>query len=1188
MPLYPNGIDSYFSIPQLPGSSDTEITINNVLDATIAVEKELGIRPKGVYSDVATRLAILESRVGPGPLSGGGSIDINTQTAGILTNTKGGTGLDTIGSADTVLTSTGLGLFYKLLTNINISATAAIAGTKISPNFGSQLIQSTGDIQINSVILTASGPTITKGTGVPATSPPDGSIFLRTDGGTSTTAVYARQSGVWSAIGGGAPSGSAGGDLDGTYPNPTVKSLTGTSGVVTGPTTAITIGTNPATAGDLRLKSAFTIQSRNAANSANILVLSTDSSNRPILGDTAAGAWLRLGPTGDTDYSAGTGEMRFNAGTGQEFHFNLNGLNKVRIGNEYIRFGTTPATTGFVRLPSTGSIVFRNSGNLADVLALSTTSGDTISIGENTNATWVALRAYSGGAIYSQLGGFDKFVVDTNKATLFNIPLVIGDAVTGANAAATGDLRVRNATNILAYRNAANTADMIAVATSNLNDLYIGASSTGTNLVNSTNLDGASAIRLKLSNANKLIVDASGITIVNSVPLFVGSTDTATAGDIRLRNASSVYVRNAANTANLTVWETGSDNNLYLGNDIIGNTPFPGIRIYSTTAGNIFFGNGSNTKLALNSDGATLWNDHPIIFGNSGLNPAASGKIRMPSAAGNILAWRNAGNTADHTALAKSAAGILYIGREASGTANQATDVLINASISAGFQIGTTDIFYVESTRVNISDGIPLRVGITNVASAGDLRTRNAFQMRTRNVANSNDLALITTDSNNDLYIGTDTSFAAANQFSNIRLYATATSGSVLMGEGGSTRLRLNSSGVTVYQDNDPLIFGNSATATTGTIRLRNGNSIYGRNSANTADYLMLHNTSDLLFVGATTNNGTIVQTASTGLVYLRVGANDHAEMSSTVSTFRIGATEKFRIDANGFTAADPATNGGRLTLTTAVPVTTTNVASATTVYWTPYNSRAIALFDGTRWITIQSAEVSIALGTLVSGKNYDVFGYLSGSALALELSAAWTSDVARADALTRQDGVLVKSAAATRRYLGTFRTTSTTQTQDTTEQRFLYNQYNRVAREMKIVEATDSWTYINPNSVWRAANNLSSNAFEYVVGDTSQLNVVVKGHGHPNSSGSAVIAVGVGIDSTTTNSAQVYGDNAFNNGSGLTGGATSAFYNGQTTTGYHKITWLETGETATITYTFFGDSGKTIQSLGMVGRVMA
>lgn len=88
------------------------------------------------------------------------------------------------------------------LVDADVNASAAIAGSKVSPNWGSQNATTTGTTQAASFILGASGPTITTGTGVPATSPPNGSIFLRTDG-TGTTGIYTRQGAAWSAVGGG-------------------------------------------------------------------------------------------------------------------------------------------------------------------------------------------------------------------------------------------------------------------------------------------------------------------------------------------------------------------------------------------------------------------------------------------------------------------------------------------------------------------------------------------------------------------------------------------------------------------------------------------------------------------------------------------------------------------------------------------------------------------------------------------------------------------------------------------------------------------------------------------------------------------------------------------------------------------------------------------------------------------------
>ena len=68
-----------------------------------------------------------------------------------------------------------------------------------------KITRSTGRVRIVAagtaagIELGSSGPTITVGTGAPPHSPPDGSIYLRTDG-TATTTLYVRAGGAWSAL----------------------------------------------------------------------------------------------------------------------------------------------------------------------------------------------------------------------------------------------------------------------------------------------------------------------------------------------------------------------------------------------------------------------------------------------------------------------------------------------------------------------------------------------------------------------------------------------------------------------------------------------------------------------------------------------------------------------------------------------------------------------------------------------------------------------------------------------------------------------------------------------------------------------------------------------------------------------------------------------------------------------------
>jgi hypothetical protein len=144
--------------------------------------------------------------------------------------------------------------------------------------------------------------------------------------------------------------------------------------------------------------------------------------------------------------------------------------------------------------------------------------------------------------------------------------------------------------------------------------------------------------------------------------------------------------------------------------------------------------------------------------------------------------------------------------------------------------------------------------------------------------------------------------------------------------------------------------------------------------------------------------------------------------------------------------ASSAAPPGGRLTLTSGLPVTTSDVTGATTVYYTPYVNNVICLWDGKLWMPTIFAEVSLALGTLTSGLPYDVFGFLNSGSLNTEL-LAWTNGTTRATAITIQDGRYCKSGDKTRLYLGTFYTTATTTTEDSLANRFVFNAYNRVSR---------------------------------------------------------------------------------------------------------------------------------------------
>lgn len=276
---------------------------------------------------------------------------------------------------------------------------------------------------------------------------------------------------------------------------------------------------------------------------------------------------------------------------------------------------------------------------------------------------------------------------------------------------------------------------------------------------------------------------------------------------------------------------------------------------------------------------------------------------------------------------------------------------------------------------------------------------------------------------------------------------------------------------------------------------------------------------------------------------------------------------------------------GGRLTLTTATPVTSADVTGATTIYFSPYGAQAgnIGLYDGTtNWTILPFTEISLALGTLTGSLPYDVFVYNNSGTATLEF-LAWSNVTTRATALVLQNGVLSKTGALTRRYLGTFYTDSTTQTSDAgagsaSSGRHLWNYYNRVPRSLTRKETTASWTYAT--STIRQANASTANQVQLVQGVAESPLDLLLAVTAANSS-NLVSSVGIGVDSTTTFDP---GDwNAGANVSRLT-----ARYNAIPAVGHHAYSWNEWSGGATSTfYGAFASAGGTVYG-GLVGIWLA
>jgi hypothetical protein len=197
--------------------------------------------------------------------------------------------------------------------------------------------------------------------------------------------------------------------------------------------------------------------------------------------------------------------------------------------------------------------------------------------------------------------------------------------------------------------------------------------------------------------------------------------------------------------------------------------------------------------------------------------------------------------------------------------------------------------------------------------------------------------------------------------------------------------------------------------------------------------------------------------------------------------------------------------NGGRITLTSATPVLTSDVTAATSVYFTPYNGSKIEVYNGSFWMEAPFAELSLSLSGFTTNKVSDLWIYDNAGTLALERTE-WTNLTTRATALALQDGRYCKSGTLTRLYVGSFRTNATSQCDHTAKRAGLWNMYNQVKT---IIKANDTTNHTYTTSSYRNWENNSDLVVDVLLGINT--NILVSGWGAALAAGgnNAILAIG-------------------------------------------------------------------------------
>lgn len=199
-----------------------------------------------------------------------------------------------------------------------------------------------------------------------------------------------------------------------------------------------------------------------------------------------------------------------------------------------------------------------------------------------------------------------------------------------------------------------------------------------------------------------------------------------------------------------------------------------------------------------------------------------------------------------------------------------------------------------------------------------------------------------------------------------------------------------------------------------------------------------------------------------------------------------------------------------------------------TTIYFGPADTPVgaafapgiISLYDGANWKLYTFTEISLSLSGLTNGTSYDLFVYNSGGTLTLE-AVAWVSSSVHS-ATTTQDGIEVKSGAASKRFVGSININGGTGTLAVNRSTNpIWNRYNQLPLALRAVESTANWTTTDAtphpgnsntaNRITTLCGRANPNAAG--VGDviTVRLNCMIQVEAIKQST------VGIGLNSTST-----------------------------------------------------------------------
>jgi hypothetical protein len=370
--------------------------------------------------------------------------------------------------------------------------------------------------------------------------------------------------------------------------------------------------------------------------------------------------------------------------------------------------------------------------------------------------------------------------------------------------------------------------------------------------------------------------------------------------------------------------------------------------------------------------------------------------------------------------------------------------------------------------------------------------------------------------------------------------------------------------------------------------------------SAGTTNALATYTTSALTVANA---NPVILDANGEADVWLTPGVNYKFVLKTSADVVR-WTVDNIPSATSPDTTFDVATDpGGRLTVASGTPVTTSDTNS-TTIYYAPHRHCRIPIYNGSEWVLETFAELSQTTtdttkspAAVANNTNYDLFVWNDSGTIRLSRGPAWTTATARGTGagttqITQLNGRYVNAvsiangpAANRGTYVGTVRSDGSAQINDSSAKRNVWNNYWRVARPLRVVDTTDTWTY--STNTLRQANGSATNQVDVVIGlSEDEVSARVDAWAS-NSTITFNAAVGVGLDSTSA-----YATGFVGLPSTMPTAAVSFWvggsWRGYPGLGYHYLAWLERGS-GNGTTTWSGDGGApTSAQSGLSGTCWA